>query len=188
MTAAGKGKGKGKGRRLRVLLALALLGIVSTPLVLRVYYRVDHLPLILNSSREQNVSPHLVGAIIFSESRFRANARSHAGASGLMQLMPETAAEMAEQQGMRDFSPEKLSDPATNITLGVAYLKYLQLRFRDPQLVLAAYNAGPTVVEQWLAEGRPVAYPETQAYVKSVLHHERRLRWLYPEWADGQAW
>jgi soluble lytic murein transglycosylase len=176
-----------KVRRTRLLLALVLLGLVSTPLLLRLYYRVDHLPLILKASREQDVSPHLVAAIIFTESRFRSDARSHAGAAGLMQLMPETAREMAEQMGIEGFRPEQLSDPAINITLGVAYLKYLLWRFNDPRVVLAAYNAGPTVVEQWLEEGKGVAYPETQNYVNSVLRHQRWLQGLYPEWESATA-
>ena len=168
----------------RWLLALFVLMVAATPVALRAYYRVDHLPLILAASRQQGVNPHLVAAVIFTESRFRHDARSEAGASGLMQLMPETAAEMAERMGMRDFHPGRLQEPEINIMLGVAYLKHLQHRFRNPDLVLAAYNAGPTVVEQWQRERKPVSYAETRHYIKTVQRHQARLEALYPEWNE----
>ena len=171
----------------RWLLALFVVVVVATPVALRAYYRVDHLPLILAASREQGVSPHLVAAVIFTESRFRHDARSDAGASGLMQLMPETAAEMAERIGMRNFQPSRLEEPQVNIVLGVAYLKHLEMRFHNPDLVLAAYNAGPTVVEQWQSERKPVSYAETRHYIKIVQRHQARLEALYPEWNENSG-
>jgi soluble lytic murein transglycosylase len=164
------------------LVALLALVVVGTPLWLRVYYRVDHLPLILATCREQGVKPHLVAAMIFTESRFRSDARSVAGAVGLMQLMPETAAEVADRLGLVDYKVSDLTDPETNITLGVAYIKELRGRFGNTELALAAYNAGPTVVESWRDEGRPILYPETRHYVRAVLRHQEFLEELYPEW------
>ncbi len=166
----------------RWLLTLFVLLVAATPMAMRAYYRVDHLPLILQTSRAQGVSPHLVAAVIFTESRFRHDARSEAGASGLMQLMPETAAEMADRLGLQGYDASRLQEPELNIVLGVAYLKQLERRFHDTELVLAAYNAGPTVVEQWRAERKPVSYAETRHYIKTVLRHEARLEALYPEW------
>ncbi len=173
-----------KGRRWRLLLLLLMLAIGLTPLAMRVYYRVDHLPLILKASRDHGVSPHLIAAIIFTESKFRADARSEVGASGLMQLMPETAEDVAERLGVDDFHPDSLHDPAVNIDLGVAYVRFLQDRFHDTDLVLAAYNAGPTVVEEWQREQKPILYPETRHYIKAVRRHQGRLRHLYPEWNE----
>lgn len=161
-----------------------MLVVGLTPLAMRAYYRVDHLPLILKASREHGVSPYLIAAIIFTESRFRADARSEVGASGLMQLMPETAKDVAERNGLANYHPSRLHDPAINIDLGVAYVRWLQDRFHDTELVLAAYNAGPTVVEEWRSESKPVLYPETRHYIKAVLKHQGRLRRLYPEWGE----
>ena len=172
-------------KRWRWALALLLLAVVSAPVLLRVYYRVDHLPLILKASNEHGVDPYLVAAIIFTESRFRSDARSEAGASGLMQLMPETAREVAARLGLGDFEPGQLTDPETNINLGVAYLRDLEARFHNQELVLAAYNAGPTVVEQWQTERKPISYAETRHYIKSVLRHKQSLQRLYPEWTAG---
>lgn len=153
------------------------------PLVLKAYYRVDYLHLILSASQRYDVSPHLVAAVVFTESRFREEARSEVGAIGLMQLMPSTAAEMAERVGMQDYSPQSLSRPAVNIELGVAYLQYLQRRFADESMMLAAYNAGPTLVETWSSDGRAIPYPETREFVASVRRHKTRLGELYPDWS-----
>lgn len=164
-------------------VVLLLVGMaMAAPSALRLYYRVDHLPLLLHASRQHGVSPYLVAAVIFTESRFRPEARSHAGAAGLMQLMPETAREVAEKLGLPEPRPEDLQDPELNITLGVAYLKYLSGRFPNPEMVLAAYNAGPTIVEHWQDQGMAIPYAETQKYITSVRTHRRWLEQLYPGW------
>ncbi len=170
-----------------VLLALLLLGLGAffTPAAERTYYRVDHLDLIRQTAQRHDVSPYLVGAVIFTESRFRSEARSEVGAVGLMQLMPETAQEVAERLGMAEVTSATLEEPKVNIELGVAYLKELQERFPDESLALAAYNAGPTLVAQWVSEGRAVPYAETREFVTSVRYHRDRLRELYPEWSSG---
>ena len=170
-------------RRIGCLFLVVLISLLlAVPTLMRAYYRISYLPLILGVSQREEVSPHLVAAVIFTESRFRRDARSDAGALGLMQLMPETAQEVAEHLGLQGYTSNDLLDPKTNITLGVSYLKYLMSRFRTSELVLAAYNAGPTTVEHWLAENEPVSYPETKQYIKSVLHHQACLEKLYPEW------
>lgn len=175
-----------KRRFLGALLGLILLlGVVASPPVQRLYYRVDHLPLILSESSRQDVSPYLVAALIFTESRFRQEARSDVGAVGLMQLMPETAREMSAQLADEKIDVARLSEPEVNVALGVAYLKQLQERFPRQEWVLAAYNAGPTVVDQWRQEGGAIPYPETRYFVESVLRHERRLERLYPEWGTS---
>lgn len=149
---------------------------------MRAYYRIDHLPLLLAASDRYRVDPHLVAAVIFTESRFRHDARSSAGATGLMQLMPETAAELAHDLGFPPLREADLHNPRLNIELGVAYLQRLQRRFEQPEWMLAAYNAGPTVVDGWREEGRAIPYPETRHYVRAVLRHQARLKVLYPEW------
>lgn len=113
---------------------------------------------ILAASAGRRVSPALVLAVIATESGGRANAVSPAGARGLMQLMPATAARF----GVRD-----IDDPGENIRGGVAYLDWLMESFGgDPLLVLAAYNAGETAVR---AHGGVPPFAETRAYVPKVL-------------------
>ncbi len=104
------------------------------------------------------LSPDFVRAVIQAESAFNPLARSPKGAMGLMQLMPQTAAEYRVLDAY---------NPAENIRAGVAYLKSLMLRFdNDVSLALAAYNAGPTAVEKY---GRSVPpYKETRKYVAKI--------------------
>ena len=113
---------------------------------------------ILRATLDTNVSPALVLAVIGIESAGKSDAVSHAGAVGLMQLIPATA----ERFGVTDST-----DPVQNIKGGVAYLDWLMDRFdNDPVLVLAAYNAGEGAVEA--NKGVP-PYAETRDYVPKVL-------------------
>lgn len=119
---------------------------------------LDYDDLIEQHAASHGVRADLVRAVIQVESAFDPRARSPKGAMGLMQLMPATAAEM----GVRD-----PYDPADNIRGGVAYLRQLLNRYGDDEeLALAAYNAGPTAVDEY---GRTVPpYRETQRYVSLV--------------------
>ncbi len=106
----------------------------------------------------KKISPALVLAMITTESGGRQDAESGAGASGLMQLMPATAAR---------FSVTDIKDPAQNIKGGVAYLEWLLEKFDgDPILALAAYNAGENAV---IKNGGVPEYAETRAYVPKVV-------------------
>lgn len=118
---------------------------------------------IKHASRDYEVAPALVKAVIHAESLFDANAVSRKGAQGLMQLMPMTAGFVGVDDAF---------DPWQNIRGGTRYLQYLMRRFRgDLELSLAAYNAGENTV---LRYGGIPPYRETQRYVKRVLHLYRR--------------
>lgn len=113
---------------------------------------------ILRETVGTDVSPALVVALISVESAGQVSAESHAGAVGLMQLMPATAAR---------FGVTDRVNPSENIKAGVAYLAWLMDHFdKDPILVLAGYNAGEGAVRD--NSGVP-PYPETRAYVPKVL-------------------
>ena len=106
-------------------------------------------------SLRQGVAPDLVRAIVQVESGGRTDARSRAGAIGLMQLMPGTAS-------MLGVDPE---DPAQNLAGGVRYLRDMAAQFGDLDRTLAAYNAGPGAVRRF--NGVP-PYAETQNYIQSI--------------------
>lgn len=121
-----------------------------------------------------------VYGLIRQESRFIMNARSHVGASGLMQLMPATARFVANKIGMPAFSPDQVSDVNTNIQLGTNYLNMVLHDLDGSQaLATAAYNAGPGRPRAWRAsltrtvEGavfaESIPFAETRGYVKNVL-------------------
>jgi len=116
------------------------------------------LPLIHRLAQQYSVDPRLVQAIITVESNFEPRAVSRAGAQGLMQLMPDTAAR---------YRVDNPFDPQANIEGGVRYLRDLLRMFPgDLRHVLAAYNAGEGAVQQY---GGIPPYPETQRYVERVL-------------------
>lgn len=122
-------------------------------------------PLAQRYARRYRLDPVLVMAIIWVESRFDPHAKSHAGATGLMQLMPRTAKAL---QDKLDLPAAPLSNPEHNIQLGCYYYARLLRRFRGRRdLSLAAYNAGPARVQRWRkGNGLPKA---SRAYVRSVL-------------------
>lgn len=108
-----------------------------------------------------------------------ADARSHAGAMGLMQLMPATAKETARRYSIPLASPQQALIPEKNIQLGTAYLSQVHNQFKGNRILAsAAYNAGPGRVRQWLrnAEHLPydvwvesIPFDETRQYVQNVL-------------------
>lgn len=120
---------------------------------------------------------YLMMAVARRESAFFPAARSGVGALGLMQLMPATAQHVARDLGMT-LAKDSLLDPTTNMTLGTDYLSGLLKRYQGNRvLALAAYNAGPNRVTQWLRDAavpfdvwiESIPFYETRAYVKAVL-------------------
>lgn len=120
--------------------------------------------LIAETARSFDVDPALVKAVVAAESNFDARAVSRVGAQGLMQLMPETSRKMGVTAPF---------EPSENLRGGVRYLSQLITRYGDLRRALAAYNAGPTAVDQY--RGIP-PYPETRAYVTRVLGYYRGYR------------
>jgi soluble lytic murein transglycosylase len=142
---------------------------------------------------EFNVDPLLFVAIVRQESTFDAEALSPAGARGLAQLLPGTAALTARGLDVT-FYPEWITVPDLNLHLGAAHLDNLLRRF-DGRLdaAVAAYNAGASPVKRWLArEGAAdpdhflelIPYPETRGYVRSVLRNRELYRALYTSASD----
>ena len=124
------------------------------------------------------LDPAYVYGLIRQESRFIMDARSHVGASGLMQVMPATARWTAKKIGLNNFTADQINDRDTNITIGTAYLKLALDDFAGSMpMAAAAYNAGPGRPRSWRngpvldaaiwAENVPFA--ETRDYVKKVL-------------------
>lgn len=123
-----------------------------------------------------------VYGLIRQESRFILDARSHVGASGLMQIMPATAKWTARKIGLKDFAPSDIFERETNLRIGTAYLKLVLDDFGGSlPLAAAAYNAGPGRPRQWRAPGgsgpvlegaiwaETIPFAETRDYVKKVL-------------------
>lgn len=119
--------------------------------------------LIEKYSKENGLDTSLVNAVIQTESSFDSKAVSHAGAQGLMQLMPMTAQKLGVENPF---------DPEQNISGGTKYLRNLINKFNSVELGLAAYNAGPENVNKY---GGIPPFNETQNYVKKVLDLQQKL-------------
>lgn len=115
--------------------------------------------------------------VVRQESRFIVDARSGAGATGLMQLLPHTARWVAQKIGYRGYSAKRVAEVEPNITLGTRYLKFVLDGTGHPLLASAAYNAGPNRARRWIParamEGavfvETIPYNETREYVKRVM-------------------
>ncbi|CDH44426.1 transglycosylase SLT domain-containing protein [Candidatus Contendibacter odensensis] len=154
---------------------------------------------VINNARTDTVDPAWVYAVIRQESSFRPDARSPVGALGLMQIMPATGRQIAQE--LRDVSADNppLLRPDINIRYGVHYLRQILERLQDnPMLATAAYNAGPNKVAQWLPArdtvpadvwAETIPYRETRSYVQRVMEYaaiyQRRLGAQSPETTLG---
>ncbi len=142
-------------------------------------FPLAHRELVLRQAKRHKVDPAWAFAIIRQESAFTEDARSHAGALGLMQLLPRTARRLARSLRMRWRGMGDLLNARTNVRLGVGYLRRVKDRFNGNKvLATAAYNAGGRRVRSWLPENGSLAadvwietvpFDETRDYLKRVL-------------------
>jgi soluble lytic murein transglycosylase len=170
------------------IAALLALVLVVLPLVRdapdtvrRTVYPLRYEETLREVSAEHGLEPTFVAAVVYTESRFRPNAKSHQRAYGLMQLLPQTARFIQERSGIEG----NFRDPKVNLRLGAWYLEYLDGRYMgDERLVLAAYNSGEGQVDTWISDkgfdvGEDIPFKETRDYVENVLEAERIYQELY---------
>lgn len=184
---------KRKGRVLiALLIAILLLTILAFALwkpVKRWYYPLAYQELITAASQEFDVPKDLLCGVIWCESRFKPDARSSAGACGLMQMTPATFGEVLWRLELPEdtniFAPEQ------NIRCGAFYLRRLyDLYDENWNTALAAYNAGMGNVNSWLSDPqysddgetlKNIPFPETASYVEKVQNAKDVYRDLYPD-------
>jgi soluble lytic murein transglycosylase len=142
---------------------------------LRARYPLEYEQIIRAHADNHDLDPALLAAVVYVESRFDPNARSAAGAIGLMQLLPDTAEGIAVRTGGHRFVVADLRDPEINVRYGSWYLDHLRERYDDTRTALAAYHAGQGNVDAWLRDGGRIEFPETRRYVDEVT----RLRKVY---------
>jgi soluble lytic murein transglycosylase len=135
---------------------------------------------VTKAAQQTSVNPLFIFAVTRQESAFVHDAKSTAGAVGLMQLLPSTAKQTAQKNGL-SFTPQDLVKPDKNIALGSRYLDHLLDVFDGNRiLAAAAYNAGPTRVKKWLNKDKgaqlpydvwieTIPYKETRGYVQNIL-------------------
>jgi soluble lytic murein transglycosylase len=136
----------------------------------RIRYPLHYEQIVRGHARNYNLDPALLAAVIYQESKFRADAKSSSGAIGLMQLRPQTAEGIAIRTGGTHFQVSDLYNPEINVRYGSWYLRHLLDKYGDEKDALAAYNAGQRNVDEWRSEGKGIQFPETRAYVDRVEH------------------
>ncbi len=157
--------------------------------VLSLFYPQTYSEEVQASAKEFSVDENLIYAVIYTESGFRADAESGAGAVGLMQLMPETFTWLQERlDGEVVYSEDALKTPSVNIRYGTYFLSYLLEQYSDVPTALAAYNAGTTNVDRWLSDSAyssdgktldDIPYDETRNYVKKVTDVRKKYENIY---------
>ena len=181
-----------RGRALdgiRVGLALREAGEPWSRELLEAVYPFPHRALITERAEELGLDPWLVAGLIRQESVFMPRIGSHAGAIGLMQVMPATGRQLARAEGIPDYTTESLRTAEINVLLGTTFLAELMGRYDGHlPLVLSGYNAGPSRASRWrrfpeaadpqrLVERIP--FVETRGYVKNVVRNQALYQWLY---------
>ena len=141
-------------------------------------YAMPHQNYVVSHSRNAGIDPAWAYGLMRQESRFNTTARSHVGAGGLMQIMPDTAKLVARQMG-ETYNPAALTDMNTNIRYGTFYLSMIQSQLSSsPVLATAGYNAGPNRARRWQPDSQSIAadqytesipLTETRDYVKHVM-------------------
>jgi soluble lytic murein transglycosylase len=141
-------------------------------------YLTPYRDVLAKQARNLGIEAPLIFGLVRQESRFMADAKSPAGAAGLMQILPTTARWVAQKIGMKGFQPSRVSRPEVNAALGAFYLRHVLDGFRgNPVLAAAAYNAGPGRARRW-CDAKPlegaiyvetIPFAETRQYVKKVM-------------------
>ena len=168
-----------------VVILLSKLKII----ILKKLYPIQYQQYVEQYAQEYGVDPLLVYSVIKAESNFKENAKSSQKAVGLMQLMEETAKELANKIGMEYEENKTLYDPESNIRLGTKYLSELLEKYSgDYMLAVTAYNAGIGNVNKWIEEGtikedgsniENIPFKETNNYVRKIIRNYRIYQELY---------
>jgi soluble lytic murein transglycosylase len=173
-------------RALTLVGVLALLGLTFLTLQTaqpgwweRLWYPLRYEAIVRGHARNYDLDPALLAAVIYQESKFKADARSESGAIGLMQLLPDTAQGIALHTGGTRFRTADLYEPEINVRYGSWYLRHLLRKYGDERTALAAYNAGQNNVDRWRAAGVGIRFSETRAYVDRVEELKRVYRRAY---------
>jgi soluble lytic murein transglycosylase len=174
-----------------LVIILCALYMLQSKWFWKIFYPWPYRTEITQVGKRLDIDPYLLAALVRVESGFKANAMSDAGARGLMQVMPDTAAWTANQIGIRDYHESQLYQPGVNLLIGSWYLAHLLKDFHGNQVTgLAAYNAGRGNVQTWLengvwkgtmADSDRIPFPETQWYLRAVMRDYEIYKFLYAD-------
>ena len=173
-----------------IILAIAFIFIFKNKL-LKFIYPKTYKEVIAIYEEKYKVEENLIFALIKSESNFDSKAISKSNALGLMQIMEETAKDVAEKNDIElntNNTKDELFDIYKNIEIGTCYLSILMEKYNNKEVALAAYNAGIGTVDEWIQSGiikadgsdiENIPYKETNNYVRKILRDYKIYQDLY---------
>ena len=171
-----------------IILIFSLIKIVKVQnIFLKKMYPLEHEEYVDKYSEEFGVDKYYIYAIIKAESNYDVQAQSSKGAMGLMQLLPTTATEVANNLEIK-LLEGTLYSPEINIMIGTKYFANLHKIYNNEMLAIAAYNAGPGTVNKWIADGsieedgtniENIPYKETNMYVRKIINNYNIYKQLY---------
>lgn len=184
-----------KNKKILIIIAIIVIVIVFLIFaripILKIMYPRTYEEAVLIYSEKYNVDKNLILALIKAESNFDEDAISNRNAIGLMQLMEETAKDVANRNGIElddENIKEELRDVYKNIEIGTAYIASLLEQYENTEVALAAYNAGIGTVDNWIEKGiikkdgtdiENIPYKETNYYVRKILRDYEIYQELY---------
>lgn len=184
-----------KNKKVLILIGLILVVfvflLVFKDKILKIMYPKTYSEIVTIYEEKYGVEENLIYAVIKAESNFKSDAISNRGAIGLMQLMEETAKDVAKKADIEiDFDNvrNELLNPSNNINIGTKYLSQLLEKYANKEVALAAYNAGIGTVDKWIEEGvinkdgsdiENIPYKETNNYVRKILRDYNIYEKLY---------
>ena len=184
-----------KNKKLFIFIIIVLIVFVFLSIfkdkILKMIYPKTYKEIVSIYVEETNVEENLIFALIKAESNFNEEALSNKGAIGLMQLMEETAKDVANKNGIElDLSNirQDLLKPEININIGTKYIATLLEKYQNKEVALAAYNAGTGTVDNWIEKGvikadgsdiENIPYKETNNYVRKILRDYKIYETLY---------
>jgi len=174
-----------------VILIFIILFFIFKDKILKIIYPKDYEEIVKLYSEQYNVDENLIFAVIKAESNFDENAISHKSAIGLMQIMEDTAEDIAIKYNIDiDFEnvKESVAKVNNNINIGTKYLSVLLEQYKNVEVAVAAYNAGIGTVDNWIDKGiiksdgsdiENIPYKETNNYVRKILRNYEIYQTIY---------
>lgn len=173
----------------KTLIVLLVVFILSSIIIFidiptkiqKILYKKEYSEYVSKYSKEYKVDENLIYAVIKAESNFNKSAKSNKGAIGVMQIMKETAKDIAKKINMQieeSNIEDKLLEADTNINLGTKYISILIEKYGNIEVAIAAYNAGIGTIDNWIKRGiikadgsdiENVPYKETNNYVRKII-------------------
>ena len=173
-----------------ILIIVVFLGIFKNK-ILKIIYPKTYKEIVSVYSEKYNVEENLVFALIKAESNSNSEAVSHRDAIGVMQIMEETAKDVANKNSIKienENIKQELLKIDNNINIGTKYLSTLLEKYKNKEIAVAAYNAGIGTVDGWIQKGiiksdgsdiENIPYKETNNYVRKILRNYKLYEELY---------